>query len=81
MAEDKENLVETDPGSGLTRGWDELMDNAERLTEAREAELEAWVNILPENPYLFCKILEKLFCQKKNTSRWKFLFLSRQLRT
>ena len=80
MAEDKENLVETDPGSGLTRGWDELMDNAERLTEAREAELEAWVNILPENPY-FVKFWKNSLPKKRNTSRWKFLFLSRQLRT
>ena len=41
LAEDKENLVETDLASGLSRGWNELMDNAERLTEAREEELEA----------------------------------------
>ena len=40
LAEDKENLVETDLASGLSRGWAELMDNAERLTEAREGELE-----------------------------------------
>ena len=33
--------METDLASGISRGWDELMDNAERLTEAREEELEA----------------------------------------